>query len=1021
MLNHDTSSHSSANSRHDHKTDSKHRSSTPSDSGSSTHSDFRGSTRSDRQGTRSGSIHETSFIQSPKKTQAAKPPAVIHQANPAGQPQVGPQGSCTPTTATWQGSAHGGPSGDYIDWTIDSACNMTVTGGTLSQNYDSTKLPWQENGYKTKVTSLTIDGLVLQPGFTSLYTWCSQMRALTSFSAPNLDVSRIVSMNSMFDYCPALSNVDMSGWHTDSLIDLFAAFRECHSLKSLNLSGWNTSHVTNMSAIFYMSGITNLSLGGWNITSVTNAQYFSSGGTTTLKMDHWTTNQTTISLIPAMIKTSAAVNVDLSYLDTGDATSMANLFTDSSVGTTVTHYNLTGWNLPHVTDLSGLFSFNSKVTDIKMDHWTMDGNPITMDGMFYYCINLSNLTTVGLGTSNVTDMSQMFAGDAALTTLNVSGWDTSKVTTMNETFYADIALTTLDVSNWDTGNVTTMFAMFNEDATLTTLDVSGWDTSSLANASSMFDRMSSLTSLDLSSWTTPQLTNTSKMFRNASSLATLDLSGWNTNGVTDTTDMFSNTSLQRIRLGANTGKLDQQIRQSVFPASPVKTISVEGALQPTTFPDGSTTYALPQFQSDSIPADAFTTAVTQPTWFGVAKIGIQYTHGDGTVGDYPHPCLDWTGAGTCTVARSTGLTGSANRRLSWIDTGNTAHIPGDTLTQDGFLTVTPQWNPMPIPNVDSVTWPHDMGGGSKSIRATGTASDLRGDDTIPVRFTWTDSTGTEQHMDAEADIDGSNWTADLTDAPSLASMEAADQIGTGTKVTVTARVKDAGGPLGYWSTGKDGNVDMVAPAVADAYAAPAGAGGVAMSSDRSQAVAEPGDTLTISWLDNTNTPISWPDGGGTTTTLTVTAGPGGHFTATKPIAVTGAKKVQYVLSDGLNTSEPFTKKITDPITAIPLTGGPAELWSKLLLILLAVTLIGLTTLLRNRRNHGLRLVTPHRPHQAGAPRLHHHQPPRRQTHWSRSTPHQVDNSPPRHNSPPQHSNPPHLTDRKHPPTTKNYR
>ncbi|WEV72029.1 BspA family leucine-rich repeat surface protein [Bifidobacterium sp. ESL0790] len=686
-----------------------------------------------------------------KKTQASKTPSVIHQADPARQPQVGPQSSCTPTTERWQGSDHGGPTTDYMNWTIDADCNMTITDGILSYDYfyASSPFPWsQASTYGTKVVSLTISSsLQLTSGVTDIQYWFQYMTEMKSFSAPSLNTLGISHMQGIFNQCHKLKNVDLSSWDTRNLQDVSYMFNCCYALVSVNLNSWDTSKIT---------------------------------------------------------KT---------------------------------------------------------------------------------------------------------------------------------------------------------YAMFDDASSLVSLDLSGWNTSSLTNATNMFDGASSLTTLDLSGWTTPQLTSTHGMFSGAESLVSLDISGWDTSNVTDMRYMFEHTYLKRLRLGANTANLASEVQAEAFPASPAQTIYVDGAFETTTLPDNSTVYALKHFRSNAVPAGSYSTAVTKPTWFGNAKRSIQYNHDDGTVGDYPRPCLDWDGTGTCTIAGDTGLTGSATRRLNWIDANNNAYIPGDTLTHDGTLTVTPQWNPIPVPTVDSVTWPHDLGGGSRSIRATGTASLLRHDDTIPVRYTWTDATGTEQHKDTTATVNGGNWTADLNDAPSFASIAAADLKGTGTKITVTAQVKDAGGPTGLWSDGKDGYADMVAPELSSSYANRDGAGGIAMSSNRSQAVAEPGDTVTISWLDNTDTPISWPDGGGTTTTLTVTAGPGGRFTATKPLAVTGAKKVQYVLSDGINTSEPVTKKITDPITAIPLTGGPAQVWSKLLLILLAVMLIGATTLLRNRRNHALRLVT----------------------------------------------------------------
>ncbi|WP_044088143.1 BspA family leucine-rich repeat surface protein, partial [Bifidobacterium bombi] len=81
--------------------------------------------------------------------------------------------------------------------------------------------------------------------------------------------------------------------------------------------------------------------------------------------------------------------------------------------------------------------------------------------------------------------------------LDVSGWDTSQVTDMSHMFAGVSVLTSLDVSHFDTSNVQDMTAMFRESSGLTSLDVSGWDMSHVTSMYSMFDVMPGLRSLRL--------------------------------------------------------------------------------------------------------------------------------------------------------------------------------------------------------------------------------------------------------------------------------------------------------------------------------------------------------------------------------------------------------------------------------------------------------------------------------------------------------------------------------------------
>ena len=163
-----------------------------------------------------------------------------------------------------------------------------------------------------------------------------------------------------------------------------------------------------------------------------------------------------------------------------------------------------------------------------------------------FLTNKSNIKTItmlkDLDTSNVTNMSLMFAECSALTQLDVSNFNTSNVIYMNSIFAGCSSLTSLDISNFNTSNVTDMAAMFGDCSSLTSLDLSNLNTSNVIYIGSMFDGCSSLTSLNLSNFNTSNVIDMQLMFNNCSSLTSLDLSNLNTSNVTDMQYMFSGCS-----------------------------------------------------------------------------------------------------------------------------------------------------------------------------------------------------------------------------------------------------------------------------------------------------------------------------------------------------------------------------------------------------------------------------------------------------------------------------------------------
>lgn len=138
----------------------------------------------------------------------------------------------------------------------------------------------------------------------------------------------------------------------------------------------------------------------------------------------------------------------------------------------------------------------------------------TMRGIFLNACSLETVDVSDWDTSNVIDMSYMFASaitdkEMSLKSLDVSRWNTENVLSMRQMFQLCVAIKALDVSNWDTGNVQSFKGMFQRCRSLSTLDVSNWDTKNVTDMSFMFHckDIMPLGNLDVSKWDVSSVRN----------------------------------------------------------------------------------------------------------------------------------------------------------------------------------------------------------------------------------------------------------------------------------------------------------------------------------------------------------------------------------------------------------------------------------------------------------------------------------------------------------------------------------
>ena len=67
---------------------------------------------------------------------------------------------------------------------------------------------------------------------------------------PELDISNVTDMNSMFKECTRLTSLDLSNWDTSNVTDMGNMFSGCNKLFLLEISSWDTSNVTDMGNMF---------------------------------------------------------------------------------------------------------------------------------------------------------------------------------------------------------------------------------------------------------------------------------------------------------------------------------------------------------------------------------------------------------------------------------------------------------------------------------------------------------------------------------------------------------------------------------------------------------------------------------------------------------------------------------------------------------------------------------------------------------------------------------------------------
>ena len=409
-------------------------------------------------------------------------------------------------------------------WTIDAGGCLTIApmegtdNGELEIWVLCDEVPWYN--YRNSITSAKVAGKI-----------ATQTTAL------------------MFNDCPKLASLDLSGLDTSDVTNMSNMFSYCWSLTSLDLSPLDTSNVTNMSSMLRgCSRISSFDLSPLDTSNVTDMSYMLSGCSKLISLDLSSFDTSQVESMSGMFDgCSRLASLDLSSFDTSNVTGMSRMFYGCS---SLTSLDVSSFDTSNVTGMSGMFDGCSSLASLDVSSFDTSG-AVGMKGMFSGCSKLALLDVSSFDTSRVTGMSDMFHGCSSLTSLDVSSFDTSRVTGMSDMFHGCSSLSSLDVSSFDTSNVWGMKGMFNGCSELASLDLSSFNTWLVSNLSDMFSGCSSLKSLDLSSFDTSYVLRMNDMFSGCSSLTSLDLSSFDTSRTGEMVSIFSGClSLRTVKLGA---------------------------------------------------------------------------------------------------------------------------------------------------------------------------------------------------------------------------------------------------------------------------------------------------------------------------------------------------------------------------------------------------------------------------------------------------------------------------------------
>lgn len=402
----------------------------------------------------------------------------------------------------------------------------------------------------------------------SMFNGCS---ALTQVDVSKFDLTNCVSANSMFRDCSSLESLDVSGWSTTGKVkDMSSMFMNCEKLATIDVSKWDVSYVESMLGMFYnCKSLTSLAVSDWNTASLTNLlqTFMYCENLASLDVSKWDTSNVTemsqtflfcysLTYLPVTDWDTSSVTklhqtfmfcTSLTSLDTSKwiTSKVKDMYLTFSQCTSMPSFDLSNFSTEVLETTYGMFDNCKSATEIKLDPAKfVCAKDTNMSYMFRNCEKLTSLDLSGLTGENCTDTQYMFQNCAVLPALDLRKFQTSKVANCAYMFSYCDTLNPLQVDNtkFTFDAATNMEHMFEYCRSLEAVDVSGFDTANVTTMNSMFRQCNALQAIDVGGFKTAKVTDMASMFAGCGKVQTLNVADWNTAKVTTMDYMFDSCS-----------------------------------------------------------------------------------------------------------------------------------------------------------------------------------------------------------------------------------------------------------------------------------------------------------------------------------------------------------------------------------------------------------------------------------------------------------------------------------------------
>ncbi|MCK5829632.1 MAG: DUF285 domain-containing protein [Methylococcales bacterium] len=205
-------------------------------------------------------------------------------------------------------------------------------------------------------------------------------------------------------------------------------------------------------------------------------------------------------------------------------------------------------------------SFNPAPTLLFPTNNVSVSAPITREQLKVMIRNGADVTQVN--TSNITDMSFMFEGEASFNQ-NICNWDVRNVTNMRGMFIGAKSFNQ-DISQWNVGYVINMAQMF-QGAKSFNQDIGQWNVGNVIHMANMFSGATSFNQ-GISQWNVGNVAGMYKMFYDATSF-NQDISQWNVSKASNMGHMFHqaisfNQNISQWNVG-NVKLMNNMFRQTI--------------------------------------------------------------------------------------------------------------------------------------------------------------------------------------------------------------------------------------------------------------------------------------------------------------------------------------------------------------------------------------------------------------------------------------------------------------------------